>query len=191
MCCFSSCSFPCWQNTLQNVLLKPASQCFICFLLPSPSLLKASSMPAHELHTTIVPWSKTCLQLEARDVTSAGERCFPRKEYSGHSSHFLADGLYLLRKRPQCFSTKPDCGSVADADPAYFWFSDLLSHCPALPFTSVFSLCNEFVPSSMQYLAAFCELIPWWQQFGFPNTQMGNSPNSQITASTQVFLVSC
>lgn len=104
MCCFSSCSFPCWQNTLQNVLLKPTSQCFICFLLPSLSLLKASSMPAHELHTTTVPWSKACLQLEARDVTSAGEHCFPRKEYSGHSSRFLADGLYLLRKDPSALA---------------------------------------------------------------------------------------
>lgn len=170
ICCFSSCSFPYWQNTLQNVLLQPTSQCFICFLPPSLSLLKASSVPAHELHTMTVPLSKMCLQLEAGYVTSAGERCYPREEYRGHSSHNFfvpfSGRLDLLVFRgafpPQlsrwtviCWGKTPmywhwtkDCGSLADADPAYLLFSDFTVSLPCFALQFCFScLCIEFVPS--------------------------------------------
>lgn len=69
ICYFSPCSFPYWQNTLQNVLLQPTSQCLICFLPPTLSLLKAPSVPARELHTPAVLISRMRMQLETMDVT--------------------------------------------------------------------------------------------------------------------------
>lgn len=106
ICCFSPCSFPYWQNTLQNVLLQPTSQCFICFLPPTLSLLKAPSVPAHELHTPAVPLSRMRIQLEAMDVTpealiSQGrmQRPFPSQiflPFSGRIHLLVFWGTFLL-----------------------------------------------------------------------------------------------
>lgn len=104
ICCFSPCSFPYWQNTLQNVLLQPTSQCFICFLPPTLSLLKAPSVPAHELHTPAVPLSRMRIQLEAMDVTpealiSQGrmQRPFPTQiSFSGRIHLLVFWGTFLL-----------------------------------------------------------------------------------------------
>lgn len=104
ICCFSPCSFPYWQNTLQNVLLQPTSQYFICFLPPTLSLLKAPSVPAHELHTPAVPLSRMRIQLEAMDVTpealiSQGrmQRPFPTQiSFSGRIHLLVFWGTFLL-----------------------------------------------------------------------------------------------
>lgn len=127
--CVSSCSFPCWQHTLQNVLLQSTSCCVICLLPPILFLLKASSVPAHELDTRAVPLSRMGFQLEAVDVTSAAaaEPWPLREERRGHSPlifflpfsnriHLLTfwgtHPLFSLVDR-LCFGeTRPQCAEI-------------------------------------------------------------------------------
>lgn len=106
ICYFSHCSFPYWQNTLQNVLLQPTSWCFICFLPPTLSLLKAPSVPAHELHIAAVLISRMHIHLETMDVTpevliSQGrmQRPFPTQfflPFSGRIHLLFFWGTFLL-----------------------------------------------------------------------------------------------
>lgn len=124
--CVSSCSFPCRQHALQNVLLQSTSRCVICLLPPILFLLKAPSVPAHELDTRAVPLSRMCFQLEAVDVASAAAEPWPlREERRGHSpliffpvfqwqdsSPYLlgyTSPLQLSRQTRVCWSKTPVC----------------------------------------------------------------------------------
>lgn len=183
--CISSCSFPCWQHTWQNVLLQSTSCCVICLLPPILFLLKASSVPAHELDTRAVPLSRMGFQLEAVDVTSAAAEPWPlREEHRGHSPlvfffpafqwqdsspYFLGytSPLQVSRQTVVCWNKTQVC---RDWEPKIVvtllmptsCFHTLLSHRPASTITSVFSLCvMKLFQVKFSYLSTLCGLIPW------------------------------